>query len=123
MPSVTASITFIHDVLPGIITILGYVYSLLKLGIVHKAIMAARSRGPSRIIAYFRFVPASGRRLARKQAPVKFNCFAENFKASQRLKKRKTAALVCLYDFALNDFASVPAPLASGDAPLPLRNE
>ena len=49
--------------------------------------------------------------------------FVENFIARKRLEKRKTAARVCLYDFALNDFASVAAPLASEDAPLPMGNE
>ena len=80
-------------------------------------------KGFTRIIAHFRFLPASGRRLARTQAPVKWNCFAENFDARQKLAKRETAALVCLYDFALNDFASAPAPLASEDAALPPGNE
>jgi hypothetical protein len=89
-------------------------------------IPSALNRGErcqSRRIGYFRFLRASGRRLARKWVPVKFNCFAGNFKARQRLEKRRTAAILCLYDFALNDFASVPAPLASEDAPLPLGKE
>jgi hypothetical protein len=42
--------------------------------------------------------------------------FAGNFIARQRLEQRKTAALVCLHDFALNDLASVPASPASVDA-------
>ena len=31
--------------------------------------------------------------------------FVEDFTAKQRLEKRKTAVMVCLYDFALHDFA------------------
>jgi len=42
--------------------------------------------------------------------------FAGNFIARQWLEHRKTAALVCLHGLALNDFAAVPAPLASEEA-------
>jgi hypothetical protein len=42
--------------------------------------------------------------------------FVGNLIARQRLEKRKTAAMVCLHDFALNNFASVPARLALEDA-------